>query len=252
MAIDSGARSMVANSVRCGVVFSITFLITVLVWINSSRNSAGGKRPATVENEYRGVCINEGEVSNAVRDLASDNWERIASAREILINKSDQSSTCRATVISALMSAMDKPQLNFEQDKTSYHLWLYGADLLADLKAIEAIDLLISHLQLTAIFYSSSNSQAPALRGLVRMGPVAIPRLAEVLKRESDPIQRLWLVNCIATIGGDSAVKSVREALNLQSDECAFRLMGMTIAPSDEEVEVNDPAKLLSAFRCDR
>jgi len=117
------------------------------------------------------------------------------------------------------MKVMDKPNLDFNRDKGSYYLWLYGAEVLADLRASEALDLLVSHLNLAHHIYSSSMSHQPALLGVIRMGPIAIPKLGEVLRHNPDPKMRYSAVYCLATIGGDSVVGLLKSAQDWESDE---------------------------------
>jgi hypothetical protein len=80
-------------------------------------------------------------------------------------------------------------------------VWLYGADLLGQLKASEALDLLISHLKLATGIYSASMLHQPALRGVIKMGPVAIPKLSGVLRDNQDQKTRYFAIYCITRIG---------------------------------------------------
>src|SRR2546427_384200 len=111
------------------------------------------------------------------------------------------------------MSAMDKPDLDFAREPSMYYVWREGASLLGELRASEALDLLISHLDLTIGIFSSTMSQQPALWGLIKMGAIAIPKLDIVLRQSSNREMKRYAVYCIANIGGDSARYTLEQAL---------------------------------------
>ena len=80
-------------------------------------------------------CFEDGQLTNAIADLASGDQSRVDRTTSELLNKSKLSPACRSEVIAALMKAMDKPNLDFIRDTSSYYLWLYGPDILGDLEA---------------------------------------------------------------------------------------------------------------------
>ena len=150
------------------------------------------------------------------------------------------------------MKAMDRPDLDFTHDKESYYLWLYGAELLGDLKAAEALDLLISHLDvIDRNRFSTSMNHEPALKGVVKMGPIAIPKLDVVLRNSPDPALRSDAVYCIATIGGPSAVRSLREALDSETDACVSRNIRVSPDSFDESGTIKDRRKWFAGLECD-
>jgi hypothetical protein len=198
------------------------------------------------------TCPSVNEIPNALRKFSSDRESEIDEARALLLNKSRESRSCRREVITALMKAMDKPNLEITTDKDSYNLWLYGARLLGDLKAEEALDLLISHLGLiNRTHFSTSMNHQPALGGVIRMGPIAIPKLDAVLRHNHDPGLRYDAVYCIATIGGPSAVSSLREALDSESDECVRQSIRVSLDSFDDDGNIKNRMKWFTAgFLC--
>jgi hypothetical protein len=62
-------------------------------------------------------------------------------------------------------------------------------------------------------------SQQPALEGIVRMGPLAIPKL-KLLLRNDDSLTRYYTVYCLYEIGGSSARRILQQALPMESDRC--------------------------------
>jgi len=148
------------------------------------------------------------------------------------------------------MQAMDKPKLDFGRDTHSYHLWLSSAELLGDLNATEALDLLISHLNLTAPIFSSSMNHQPALIGLIKMGPMAVPKLSEALRHNTDPQVRYSVIYAIATIGGESARTALKECLISETDDCAKRLVRVSLDSFDEQGNIKDRMAWFANFTC--
>ena len=129
-------------------------------------------------------------------------------------------------------------------------MWLYGADLLGQLKASEALDLLISHLTLNTGIYSASLLHQPALRGVIKMGPVAMPKLSAVLRDNQDQKTRYFAIYCITRIGGESAIAALKAALESESDECAKRLMSASLNSFDEKGNIQNQLEWHSNFTC--
>jgi HEAT repeat protein len=197
------------------------------------------------------TCPADREVVLAIRKLASGKSSEIASGRATLINASRQSSACRNEIIAALIKAMDRPNLDFNRDTNDYYLWRFGADLLGDLRATEALDLLISHLTQRSAFFSSSMNHQPALRGVIKMGSLAVPKLTEVLRHNSDPRMRYSAIYCIATIGGLSAIAALRETLVSESDPCAKRLIQASLDSFDDQGQIKNRLQWFATFTCD-
>jgi len=234
---------------RLAPVLSILMLATL--WLAIGRPDVRFRNEAkTVESESSMSCLADREISNSVRMLASGKSSKVGSARALLLNASKQSSGCRNKIVEALMKAMDKPNLDFNRDTDSYYLWRNGGDLLGDLKATEALDLLISHLNLSTAFFSSSMNHQPALQAVIKMGSIAIPKLTEVLRHNPDPKMRYSAVYSIATIGGESAVAVLREALVSESDECAKRLIQASLDSFDDKGQIRNRMEWFAAFTC--
>lgn len=197
-------------------------------------------------------CLSADQYAAAVQTLSSPDaaYANVAAAQRQLVDTANISNACRAEVIAVLMDAMDKPNLDFTQDERSFVLWQSGAEILGDLKATESLDLLISHLGLTLSTFSSSMKHQPALLGVIKMGPIAIPKLSELLKNTGDSKTRYSAIYCIADIGGQSAVVALREALASESDDCAKQLILVSLDSFDASGVIKDRAKWLGRFIC--
>jgi hypothetical protein len=205
----------------------------------------------TVGVEFHTTCFARNHLSEALKALSFGDQEQVDQTKQLLLDDAKRSPNCRAEIIAALMKAMDKPNLDLKGDESTYNLWVHGAELLGDLKAVEALDLLISHLDLTNGTFSSSMRHQPALRGVIKMGPIAIPKLEAVLKGNPDPDMRFSAVFCIATIGGPSAVRSLREALPGESERCVSRFIRVSLDSFNSEGQIIDRGKWFPGGLCD-
>ena len=198
------------------------------------------------------ACLSADEISNALRRFTSENASEIEQAYDLLLVKSGESQRCRAEVIAALMKALDRPNLDFTADNDSYHLWRYGAELLGALKATEALDLLIPRLVLVnKRAFSTSMNHRPALKGVVKMGAAAIPKLDAALRSNPDSGVRYQAVLCIAMIGGPAAAGSLREASNSESDACVRHIINVSLENFDDNGNLRDRSRWFSSLACD-
>jgi hypothetical protein len=130
------------------------------------------------------------------------------------------------------MEAMDRPNLDISRDQASANLWQEGSKLLGDLKATQSLDLLLSRIKMTDGEWSTTMTHQPALAGIVLMGPVAIPKLAKLL-RNHDWETRHYAVFCLANIGGLSARRAIERAVPMETHPCVKRLMLVSIKTID-------------------
>ena len=199
------------------------------------------------------ACLTKRELALTVQEFSSRrSYPELERARRRLLDNAKLSAACRGQVIAALIEAMDRPQIDLMRD---FHLWRYGSDLLPELKGTEGLDLLIKHLSLTDGTSPMNVSHYPAMGGVIKFGPTAIPKLGAALQQNTDRNYRLRAIFCIAQIGGPTAVPVLRNALSSESDSCARRFIQVSIdalsnpqAPG--EITVQDREKWFAAFSC--
>jgi hypothetical protein len=198
-------------------------------------------------------CLAEADVMDALKKLSTGSQLEADHARDLLLENSKRAPICRKETIATLIRAMDRPNLDFRSDRESFDLWRGGVELLDDLKATEALDLLIKHLDKDNGKFSTTMSQQPALRGVINMGPVAIPKLEAVLRQSADPNMRRYAVYCITGIGGDAAINALQQALPYESDACVSRFISISIDVLNNKTErysSGDQVKWFWAFMC--
>jgi len=206
--------------------FSLGCIGLALVGLNISLDRGGDSGLRTA-----GECITQADVDKAVVLLSGQNDEAQL-AQHTLRESSRVSSECRQRVVTAVMKAMDKPNVDIIRDQAEANLWREGARLLGDLKATESLDLLLSHITMTDGRWSSTMTHQPALEGIIRMGPLAIPKLERLL-RNDDWQTRHYTAYCLASIGGLLGRKALQNALPAESDACVKRFMLISIRRID-------------------
>ena len=208
------------------LVFLLCFAIVTLSGIDSSsgRAAQGGARVIA-------GCLTDDQLARAVISLSGD-YNEARWAQHLLRQSSKRSSTCRQQIVAAVMTAMNKPGLDISRNMADANLWREGAVLLGDLKATQSLDLLLSHITMTDGEWSSTMSHQPALEGIIRMGPVAIPQLEKLLGNQ-DWQTRHYAVYCLASIGGASARRAIETTVSKESHPCVKRFMLVSIQTID-------------------
>lgn len=242
--------------------FRVTFILCVSFLIMTAYFGRTVSH-TTVNNQYelarvkidpKRACLAESDLSNALQRLSlASSQSEADQSRDLLLEESRRSPSCAKQVIAIIMRAMDKPDLDFTREPEMYYVWRDGADLLGELKAAEALDLLISHLDLRISGRSSTTmSQQPSLAGVIKMGPIAIPKLSALLKDSPNRDMRRYAVYCIAGIGGPAANSALRQALASESDQCVRQFIAVSIDTIDNKSGglKQDTVKWYLAFQC--
>lgn len=202
-------------------LFVFLLCLLALMLLEFDKSASGANQKAF------GPCLTDDQLAKAVVSLSS-NYNEAQVAQQLLREKSSESSICRQSIIAAVMKAMDKPNLDISRDQAGADLWREGAVLLGDLKAVESLDFLLSHIKMTDGEFSLTMRHQPALAGIVRMGPLAIPKLKPLL-RNDDCQTRYYAVYCLYQIGGSSPRRALQQALPIESDRCVKRFIVVSL-----------------------
>jgi hypothetical protein len=172
-------------------------------------------------------CMSDHDLQRSLAALSSPETKPDLH-RQILIRNARKSPKCRTQVIAALLHRMNKPDLNLERDQQTFFLWHYGGEVLGALRASEALDLLIANLGVTD-GESPNMTHYPAVETVIRIGPIAIPKLGEKLQHDERAGMRKLAVFCIGTIGGASAKRVLEDALPKERDKCVNDFIRLTL-----------------------
>jgi hypothetical protein len=228
---------------RSQLVFFLCLLTLMLFAVDGSSHDA--TRPPQAAR-----CLSADQLAEAVNSLSRE-YGKAQAAQRLLRQSSKRSSACRQQIVAAVMNAMDKPDLDIQRKQADADLWREGAILLGDLKATQSLDLLLSHIKMMDGSWSSTMTHQPALEGIIRMGPLAIPKLQKLL-RNQDWETRHYTVFCLANIGGRSARRVIETAVPTESHPCVKRLMLVSIQTIDIKHGglKQDNGEFADAFMC--
>lgn len=208
---------------RCKRLISLSLPIAILMGtaLASERRGPGSEVAQPLPGDFISLqgCLSDSEVSTAVRILSYGKYEDQQQALAHLKADAGRSTICRKRVITHVISAMDQPTLDLTGGTPQFFLWHYGSQLLGELKATEALDLLIANLNR----HDGSGfpfNHYPAVTGVIDMGEIALPRLQTALRNNPDRFTRRLTVFCIALIGGQSAHQILARALEHETDRC--------------------------------
>lgn len=214
-------------------IFTFLVLCSAVGHRTRGRNPQLGTRSpfALVSGDYRVVCADEsGDIRTALQRLSSGEYTQIELGRNTLLGYAKKSPACRKEVVAGLMQSMDKPDLDFERDLSNYFVWREGSQLLGELNATEALDLLISHLDLTNGLHSASKVFQPAILGVRQMGAAAIPKLTVALLQSPIARVRMAAAYCLTDIGGVSAMNALSHAQTSEANQCVARFISISLS----------------------
>jgi HEAT repeat protein len=203
------------------------------------------------------------DLADALSQLSSPDSQQRVNARGMLLSYAKDSNR-RRQIIEGLIASMDKPNLDFVSNQSDYYLWLEGSKILGDLKATQSLDLLIAHLDLNNGSFGASMNHQPAIPGIIEMGTVAVPKLAEALRHNKNRDIRQAAAFCLAGIGGKSATGTLKDSLKSESDACVRKMIELSLdvdakaakaarrnaSYADIEAEDNARWERLLAFWC--
>jgi hypothetical protein len=201
-------------------------------------------------------CFRDAELSERLATLKLQGGVEVAKVYESLLTKARTSSECRTELVYALIRVLQQANHVRTDPNDEFFLWQHGAGLLAELKATEALDLLVANIELSSGWSSSiSPYHLPVLAAVLSIGLPAIPKLEIVLRNDSDPARRKFAALAIAYIGGSQARRALTGALQGETDSCVKNFLRVSLQAFNNKTEPNhiSPAlngKWLSAFYC--
>lgn len=240
------------------VVMTVGFLL-ILIGISAEKSKGLPNHSTSVTKNGESLmpaCMSESEVSDALQRLASSNrtteQQTIAAT---LRNNASQSTECRKQLVTALVASLDNADRDLLLNRSSFFLWHYGSRLLADLKAVEALDLLIANFDLhdgTPFPFDHH----PAIVAAANIGEDAIPALKAVLDGSRDNRTRRYAVFCLAQIGGKAAKQVLHDRLAVESNCCVSNCIRASLEAFEnkgfrDHITSEHRTKWYTTFMCD-
>jgi hypothetical protein len=239
-------------------VLLTTFLLVVVssvIWfaIGTVDARTAGTRTHSVGSAR---CFSDTELRKSIATLKRQEMAEIAKVSELLLGKAKAGSGCRTQLVQALIDAMAQTTDPKGNEYENFFLWLHGASLLADLKATEALDLLIANIDFTDGWSAIiKESHTPALIAIVRIGQPALPKLQITLTNDPVPYRRQFAAFAIASIGGGQARTALKSALPTETDPCLKKFLQISLEAFNNKQKPNHISsalngKWLGAFYC--
>ena len=199
-------------------------------------------------------CFKGTELSDSLAALKLQGGPEVAKVYASLLAKARTSPVCRAQVVQAVMSGMEHASKNVTNPYDNFFFFKHGAALLAELKATEALDLLLANIDLNDE-HPSSLDDFPALVAILKIGKPALPKLQTLLTNDTNPGRRKFAVLAIAYIGGSEARRALASALSRETDPCNKKFLEISLQAFDNKARPNHVSselngKWLSAFHC--
>lgn len=140
-----------------------------------------------------------------IRDIGSDNLLEIAY----------KSNPAKELVIEALAKVLKDKKLLTYQKEVRYKTWYQAVYLLGELKAVTTLDLLVDNLDYTNDKNSITENYYPALDAIVKIGDVAVPKLAKSLLENKNITIKTNIIRALDKIHSKAARQVLEEALAL-------------------------------------
>jgi hypothetical protein len=241
-------------------IFLVMFLLVIVsavIWVAIDPVDAGTSE-TILQLVGSARCFHDSELRESIATLKQQGGADLVKVSESLLTRAKTDYGCRAQVVQALISTMAQATNPTTNQYENFFLWVHGASLLAELKATEALDLLIANIDFTDGWSASiSERHLPALAAILRIGQPAIPKLQIVLTNDPESHRRKFAAFCIAYIGGDQAKKALKGALPHEKDPCVKQFLQVSLKAFDNKTKPNHISsslngKWLAAFYCPR
>jgi hypothetical protein len=235
------------------LVPSLLVIVPTLVWPALDATEARSLQTITPSVRFA-RCFQNNELSESLATLKLQGGVDVTRVSENLLTKARNAPRCRTQVVQALIRGMEQATNLTTNQYENYFLWQHGASLLAELKATEALDLLIANIDITDGL-STSLSHCPALVAILRIGEPAILKLQTVLSQDAEPVRRNFAALAIAYIGGGQARRALTTALPSETDPCVKNFLRVSLQAFNNRAKPNHISselngKWLSAFYC--
>ena len=230
-------------------------IVAAVIWLANDAVDTRASEKMT-KSVRSAECFHETELRQSIGTLKEQGGSNVENVSQSLLTKAEADYGCRVQVVQALISSMAQATDPAANQYENFFFWLNGASLLADLKATEALDLLIANIDFTDGWSTTiSERHVPALVAIVRIGQPAIPKLQILLSNDSVPHRRLFAAFAIAYIGGSQARKALTSALSGETEPCVRNFLRISLQAFDNKAKPNHISselngKWLAAFYC--
>jgi HEAT repeat protein len=148
-------------------------------------------------------------------------------AKRRLLSAARSSREKRREVVEALISIVE---LYTDEDQTvSFPVWRDAVELLGNIRAKEAVDVLVNHLTCSGGTVGYSIGGRPAVVAIVRIGESAVPKLADAMSDRRAAV-RESAAQALGIIGGPHAKEILEQALLRETEDQVRRLLEIELS----------------------
>ncbi len=158
------------------------------------------------------------DIDPFIDDLYYQDKKTRSIGRANLLRIARQSRSFRKSVTDSLIRVLSDERLLTYQKEFRYQTWYDAAQLLGELKAVEAIDLLVEHLDYTGDKNDISLNYYPAIEVLAKLTPTSTSKLTKVLSEHKNLTIRINAARCLGLINNEEARIALLKALSLEKD----------------------------------
>ncbi len=231
-------RHQVANTPTISLILSLLLVGSIGCRQNKSqanRSLTMNLVPVEADGANSTHLLQEGDV---ISSLEQSLWSKEpvvrTHAETELISRAKSSPDLRSRIIQDLMKSVEG------QDELDGHhfvlvstflFWSGATIIFADIKAVEAIDMMIRCID-SSNGLSGNAGEPPSAYALVRMGTITIPKLSQALHHEPSSANRIRIVLCLSRIGGPQARAALREGLKTETNKGVRYYINRALSPS--------------------
>jgi len=168
-------------------------------------------------------------VKEAVGKLYSNASTDREEGKQALLSAARESTETRDQIVKALVEVLENPQA---QPTKNFAAWRAAAELVGELKATSAIDILVAHLDDNDGVVGLSLSPFPAVQAIIRIGEPAVPELVRALSSARSAV-RLNAARALGEIGGSLSHEALQRRLQTEMDpEVRFYILAALSRPA--------------------
>jgi HEAT repeat protein len=251
-------RERVVMGIRICVISSLVGLISPLVVFGVTACSYHKELPSGQTN-YATNGLKESNTSTAhypsedvkriqvlISSLSSSEDNLRVGAQRQLIELAQTSPDRRKLVIQEILRSVgEHGELDGKQSvlkPTIIPYWRSVTEIVAELKAGEAIDALIKCIH-CGNGYSGSLGEQSAAHALWRMGAMAVPKLSEALLNDTNAYKRAQIVLCLSRIGGPQARDALKRASRSETDRGVLDYIERALSPETNPLRLQSHDK---------
>jgi len=191
--------------------------------------------PASASSQGSGFLSRKETRPEEIRRIIADwypaeaskytHFNQVRKRQQRLLQIAAESPESRNDVIDALLKTLEEPRVR------AFHgyrlLWFLVCDSLGKLRATRAIDTLVELLDADDGITGIPVENRPAVMALIKIGKPALGRLTTVVvAANSSRKTRMRAAEALAGIGGPTATKALRQALETEKDEGVRSFIG--------------------------